>query len=246
MPLDASMLCITSTLDVALVRAIADARHQAPIRARDLRARTAFPLGRRARGGFSAAGRRLQLHGSAASAEPVAEARRCRGCNRLNPAARRALFHALYAQAQTSRSCLALLPAQYSASALYRTTRAVPRTSTSLSRTYVITCTGESPHTYYSHFNAPIFHTDAISNSHSHHRRITNTFFRDSLISLLLFLLLSEWLRPFSLDGRCLHSNRSYSRRICDLHRHRLLQGPLCLGMDSQKRHDPALHRFYV
>ena len=27
---------------------------------------------------------------------------------------------------------------------------------------------------------------------------ITNTFFRDSLISLLLFLLLSEWLRPLA------------------------------------------------
>ena len=45
--------------------------------------------------------------------------------------------------------------------------------------------------------SSPIFHTSAISNAQSA-SPITNTFFRDSLISLLLFLLLSEWLRPLA------------------------------------------------
>ncbi|NOU77167.1 hypothetical protein GC098_38390 [Paenibacillus sp. LMG 31458] len=45
--------------------------------------------------------------------------------------------------------------------------------------------------------SSPIFHSSAISNAQSS-SPITNTFFRDSLISLLLFLLLSEWLRPLA------------------------------------------------
>ncbi|MDQ0892443.1 hypothetical protein QFZ81_007531 [Paenibacillus sp. V4I9] len=45
--------------------------------------------------------------------------------------------------------------------------------------------------------SSPIFHSSAISNAQSS-TPITNTFFRDSLISLLLFLLLSEWLRPLA------------------------------------------------
>ncbi|MCY9666322.1 transglutaminase-like domain-containing protein [Paenibacillus alginolyticus] len=45
--------------------------------------------------------------------------------------------------------------------------------------------------------SSPIFHSSAISNAQSS-SLITNTFFRDSLISLLLFLLLSEWLRPLA------------------------------------------------
>lgn len=45
--------------------------------------------------------------------------------------------------------------------------------------------------------SSPIFHSSVISNAQSS-SLITNTFFRDSLISLLLFLLLSEWLRPLA------------------------------------------------
>lgn len=45
--------------------------------------------------------------------------------------------------------------------------------------------------------SSPIFHSSVISNALSS-SSITNTFFRDSLISLLLFLLLSEWLRPLA------------------------------------------------
>lgn len=45
--------------------------------------------------------------------------------------------------------------------------------------------------------SSPIFHSSVISNTQSS-SPITNTFFRDSLISLLLFLLLSEWLRPLA------------------------------------------------
>lgn len=45
--------------------------------------------------------------------------------------------------------------------------------------------------------SSPIFHSSAITNAQSP-SPITNTFFRDSLISLLLFLLLSEWLRPLA------------------------------------------------
>lgn len=45
--------------------------------------------------------------------------------------------------------------------------------------------------------SSPIFHSSVISSAQSS-SPITNTFFRDSLISLLLFLLLSEWLRPLA------------------------------------------------
>lgn len=45
--------------------------------------------------------------------------------------------------------------------------------------------------------SSQIFHSSAIANAQSS-SPITNTFFRDSLISLLLFLLLSEWLRPLA------------------------------------------------
>ncbi|SDO66032.1 Transglutaminase-like superfamily protein [Paenibacillus sp. yr247] len=45
---------------------------------------------------------------------------------------------------------------------------------------------------------SPIFRSSAIPSTQSSSLITKNTFFRDSLISLLLFLLLSEWLRPLA------------------------------------------------
>ncbi|UJF32757.1 DUF58 domain-containing protein [Paenibacillus hexagrammi] len=91
LPPDTSMLCITSTLGQDLLRAIAEARsRRRAVHVVYVHARRS-PLGHRPRGGLAAAGAGLQLHGSAASAERVAQAGRCGGCNSLNPGALRVL-----------------------------------------------------------------------------------------------------------------------------------------------------------
>ena len=144
-------------------------RHQAPIRARDLRARAALPLGRRARGGFPAAGRRLQLHGSAASACASGQSKEV---SRMQPLEPRRAPRALSRSFTHKRRLVAL-----DRLALYYRTDSSQRklshfehkrrlTRHCSSRTSVITCR-------YAHTtipSSPIFHTSP-SLTHSHHRQ---------------------------------------------------------------------------
>lgn len=78
----------------------------------------------------------------------------------------------------------------------HRAPRALSRSSRTSSLHTSSSSTGSSrTSSSSSRTGSSIFRASSIPNASS---PITNTFFRDSLISLLLFLLLSEWLRPLA------------------------------------------------